>query len=148
MSKINCFKDDYYFLSNFYHAPVTYDGITYRSSEGAYQAQKTKTKEERYAFSNLNSPNAKRLGQEIDIRQDWDKVRIYHMTAIVRLKFMQNPELAQMLLDTGYATLIEGNTWGDHFWGQVDGEGENHLGLILMQVREEIREFRRLQQGM
>ena len=36
--------------------------------------------------------------------------------------------------------LIEGNDWGDTFWGMTDGEGENHLGKILMRVRAELRE--------
>ena len=63
------------------------------------------------------------------------------MTGIVRDKFTRNPELKRLLLATGDAVLIEGNTWGDRFWG-VDkrtGKGENHLGLILMDIREELK---------
>ena len=61
------------------------------------------------------------------------------MEEIVRAKFGQNPVLADKLLATGDTLLIEGNTWGDKFWG-VDtrvGQGENHLGKILMKVRAE-----------
>ena len=54
-------------------------------------------------------------------------------------KFMQNPELRDALLATGNSLLIEGNTWGDYFWGKVNGHGENHLGLILMDVREKLK---------
>lgn len=43
------------------------------------------------------------------------------------------------LLATRDRMLIEGNDWGDTFWGMVDGEGENNLGKILMRVREEIK---------
>ena len=62
------------------------------------------------------------------------------MEEIVRAKFTQNEELKRLLLATGDKRLAEGNTWGDTFWG-VDlrsGRGENHLGIILMRVREEL----------
>jgi hypothetical protein len=59
------------------------------------------------------------------------------MTEIIRLKF-QNPGLKAKLLATGNQELIEGNTWGDCYWGVCEGNGQNHLGKILMQVREEL----------
>jgi predicted NAD-dependent protein-ADP-ribosyltransferase YbiA (DUF1768 family) len=61
------------------------------------------------------------------------------MEDVVRAKFSQNPELCDQLLDTGDKTLIEGNHWGDRFWGVCDGVGENHLGQILEKVRTELR---------
>ena len=61
------------------------------------------------------------------------------MKKILYSKFAQNPYLAYGLLATGNEELIEGNTWGDKIWGQVNGEGQNLLGKILMEVREEIR---------
>ena len=61
------------------------------------------------------------------------------MKDIVRAKFSQNEELAKKLLATNDEYLIEGNTWGDRFWGTVNGEGRNQLGIILMQVRDELR---------
>ena len=64
------------------------------------------------------------------------------MKDIVREKFKQNDDLMRMLLiDTGNEELVEGNYWGDSFWG-VDlktNEGENHLGIILMELRDEFR---------
>lgn len=63
------------------------------------------------------------------------------MTLVQRKFSARNPELLRRLLDTGDLTLIEGNHWGDTFWG-VDirtGKGDNHLGMILMQVREQRR---------
>ena len=35
---ISEFKGPYYFLSNFYPAKVTYNGVTYRNAEAAFQA--------------------------------------------------------------------------------------------------------------
>lgn len=74
------------------------------------------------------------------LRPDWEEVKIGIMEEIVRAKFTQNPHLAEKLLATGGQQIAEGNTWGDTCWG-VDsrtGEGENHLGQILMQVRSEL----------
>jgi len=61
------------------------------------------------------------------------------MLDLVRKKF-ENPLLRAMLLATEDAVLVEGNTWNDTFWGVCRGRGENWLGRILMQVREECRQ--------
>lgn len=136
---ISEFRGEYYFLSNFFNAPVEYDGISYLNNEAAFQAQKTKTREERYAFSSLDPSAAKRRGRHVDLRDSWDNIRISIMKDIVKAKFSQNEELAEKLLATGNECLIEGNTWGDCFWGKVNGVGENHLGQILMEIRDELR---------
>ena len=66
---ISEFREEYYFLSNFFiNAPVKYDGISYLNNEAAFQAQKTKTREERYAFSSLDPSAAKRRGRHVDLR--------------------------------------------------------------------------------
>lgn len=88
------------------------------------------------------SDESKRLGRKVDLRTDWDLVKLDVMRRVVRAKFEQHPNLAQYLIDTGDAELIEGNTWHDVYWG-VDlktDEGENHLGKILMALRQEFRE--------
>lgn len=61
------------------------------------------------------------------------------MEALVLLKFAQNSDLRYRLLRTGDAYLEETNNWGDKFWGVCDGEGENHLGKIIMKVRGAIK---------
>ena len=60
------------------------------------------------------------------------------MRDCLRLKF-EIPELREALLNTDNAKLIEGNWWGDKFWGICNGVGENNLGKLLMEVRDEIR---------
>jgi len=60
------------------------------------------------------------------------------MEELLRLKF-ESPELRKLLLETGEHELIEGNNWGDRFWGVVDGVGDNHLGKLLMKIRAELR---------
>ncbi len=135
---INQFRDENYFLSNFYPAKVTFDGITYENNEAAFQAQKCKTRSERLQFAGLDPSAAKKLGRRVSLRPDWEDVKIDLMEQIVKAKF-GNPELQAKLLATGDEYLEEGNTWGDRIWGTVNGQGANNLGKILMRVREDYR---------
>ena len=142
-SVIDSFEGEYDFLSNFYNCPVTYKGITYRNSEAAFQAQKvTDVYTQVRLFTDVTASAAKKAGRHCDLRKDWDDIRVDEMRAIVLQKFLQNPRLEKRLLDTGNATLIEGNWWNDKFWGVCKGEGCNMLGMILMEVREYIRHLR------
>lgn len=134
-------EEPFQFLSNFYEAPVEYGGLTFGNNEAAFQAQKCLTREEKLRFTELPPGKSKHLGRHVPLRPDWEKVKVGIMEEIVRAKFMQNPELAEKLLATGDKVIVEGNTWGDTCWG-VDsrtGQGENHLGKILMKIREELR---------
>lgn len=140
MKQITEFRNEYYFLSNFYEVPVTYEGITYQSNESAFQAQKCMTENEKLQFVKLNASESKHLGRRVHLRPDWEEVKVNIMKDLVRAKFEQNPDLKDKLLATGDAYLIEGNNWGDKIWGQVNGQGRNLLGQILMEVREEIKE--------
>lgn len=140
--KIDHFRGEYAFLSNFWEIPVTYQGLTYGSNEAAFQAQKCMTKEERLPFTEMRPAMSKKAGRRVQLRADWEDVKLSIMEDIVRAKFTQNEDLKQLLLATGDLVLEEGNTWHDTFWG-VDvktQEGENHLGRILMRVRQELRE--------
>ena len=81
---------------------------------------------------------AKRYGKAVSMRPNWDEIKVRVMCEIVEAKFTQNPNLTNMLLATEDAILIEGNTWGDTFWGVCDGKGENNLGKVLMRVRDRL----------
>ena len=138
---ITRFRLAYDFLSNFYPVLITLDGLDYLSAEAAYQAYKCESREDRRAFARISADEAKRLGRKIAIRPDWDVVKLDVMRRVVRAKFEQHPNLAYSLLETDDAQLIEGNSWHDVYWG-VDvrtGEGENHLGRILMDLRREFQ---------
>ena len=136
---IALFDGEYQFLSNFYESEVSYKGLKYQNSESAYQAHKFLDNHE--DFTNLKPMKAKNKARkkEDNIREDWDKVKEGIMLDIVRAKFTQNEELKRLLINTGDAYLVEGNYWGDVYWGMCDGEGDNKLGKILMRVREELR---------
>lgn len=137
---INNFRGKYYFLSNFYSSNVEYEGLTYLNNESAFQSAKLKEVKDREEFCSLDPSTAKRKGRHVKLRDDWEEVKYNIMHDIVYAKFSQNLDLKKKLLATEGEYLEEGNTWGDKIWGTVNGIGENNLGKILMQVREELRE--------
>lgn len=142
------------FLSNYFKCSIEYGGLTYKSAEAAYQAQKCITDEERIPFTHYTPYEAHEAGQKVKLRSDWEKVKLVIMEEIVRAKFVQNKDIASYLHDyligdifaggrriRGEAILEECSRQPDLFWGidEKTGEGENHLGKILMKIREEVR---------
>lgn len=138
---IDEFQGDYEFLSNFYECPVSYNGMNFRNSEAAFQAMKCRTRNEALPFQEYTASKSKRCGRHVTLRSDWEQIKLRVMEEIVRAKFTQNPSLAEKLIATGNADLIEGNTWNDTYWGMdaATKSGANHLGIILMKVRSELQ---------
>jgi ribA/ribD-fused uncharacterized protein len=137
---ITKFAGPYRFLSNFWRVSVHFRGVTYQTSEHAYQASKALHPEDAARIAECPYPHAaKRLARIVEKRPDWEADKVIVMHEILRAKFTQNKELAQRLLSTGCCTLVEGNKWHDTFWGVCDGEGQNVLGRLLMGIREELR---------
>jgi ribA/ribD-fused uncharacterized protein len=133
---------DYRFLSNFEFCPngVEFEGLTYMSSEAAYQSAKIAVVQDRKPFTLLHGKESKQAGRRIEeIRPDWNDVKVDVMHRVLTSKFTRNIGLKNMLIDTGDKYIAEDNYWGDVFWGICNGEGENMLGKLLMQVREELK---------
>lgn len=136
--KIESFSGEHRFLSNFYPSVIEYEGIPYPTVEHAYQAAKSLDKIARNVISVANSPGlAKKMGQILIIRDDWESVKVFIMHELLIKKF-SDPELRSKLMATGTSDLIEGNTWGDTFWGVCRGVGKNKLGTLLMAIRNEL----------
>jgi len=165
---IDSFHDQYEFLSNFYHSPIITIWSAFDKSptviptvEHAYQMEKTKytlswdsehdslTQWPSGAAEILAAATpgkAKRLGRKVKMTQEdlvqFNRNRVAIMGRLLRLKFEYGSELADKLLATQNAYLVEGNNWGDMFWGMCwDGlsfEGEHHLGRLLMEIRAEL----------
>jgi ribA/ribD-fused uncharacterized protein len=138
---IKVFRGRYAFLSNIEPCKVILDGIEYTSVQHAYQAAKTFDIRERQVIEFTFDPReAKCLGKKVKLREDWEAVKEQIMLDLLRQKFRNRTRLRNLLLETGDAHLEEGNRHGDKFWGTVNGEGKNMLGIFLMQVRKELRD--------
>ena len=135
---IDSFKGEHDWLSNFYNCPVHFEGLNFSNTEAAFQAAKTLNMEEREKFVGLSPLIAKRKGRRVELRSDWEAVKIEVMREVLRCKFSQNPDLKAKLIATGDAELIEGNNWNDTFWGVCRDKGRNHLGKLLMELRAEL----------
>ena len=141
--KIDNFRGEYSFLSNFYPCEFEFDGEVWKSSEHAFISRKALDQPELFKrIQQARTPSdAKKLGKSAKLPKDWDVIKLDHMLQILRAKFSQNQKIRQNLIDTWPHDLIEGNTWGDKIWGciKINGEwfGQNNLGKTLMKVRQE-----------
>ncbi len=156
---IDSFEKEHRFLSNFYPVKIVYEGIEYPSVEHAYQAAKANITDTLLTFdkelnkfvdintreriSKIKKPgDAKKIGNLIKIRKDWEAVKLNIMYELLQLKF-KDVSLKWKLVQTKDKILIEGNTWHDNFWGRCTCDkccntGLNNLGKLLMKIRYEI----------
>lgn len=135
-------RDQPYFeFSNFSRHGFEIDGEYWPTVEHYYQAAKFKAKAQREQIRMAGTPReAKNLGRSLTpLRPDWHIIKEQIMLNALRRKF-QNPELKQQLLATGSKTLLEASP-SDHYWGAGKaGDGQNRLGILLMQVRCELHQ--------
>ena len=138
---ISRFQNEYRFLSNFYPCEVFFRQRTFQSAEAAYQSAKTLDLDEILAIQFAETPGkAKQLGRQVkNLVQGWEKNKIQIMETILEIKF-SDPSLSEKLISTHPKQLVEGNSWGDTFWGvdAATGLGQNRLGRILMQERDRL----------
>lgn len=145
MQRIEFYKvsEPYGQFSNFAPFPIELDRKRWPTTEHYFQAQKFPGTPRAEAIRQATSPMiAARMGRsrECPLRPDWEQVKDEIMHRAVLAKFLQYPELQQLLLATGNAEIVE-HTRNDSYWGDGgNGKGLNKLGKILMQVREELRQ--------
>lgn len=135
--------DDFGEFSNFAPYPIELDGLIWPTSEHYFQAQKFEDTHYQQKIRKAHSPwQAAQLGRDRKqkLRRDWESIKVAIMKKAVSAKFNQHPTLRHLLLSTGTARLVE-HTTNDAYWGDGgDGRGQNKLGQILMQVRQELRD--------
>jgi ribA/ribD-fused uncharacterized protein len=138
------FRGENWFLSNFFITPVTFRGIVYPSSENAYMSAKSDDPQWKAycANPNITPADAKENAKYIRLVNDWHILKFIVMEECLRSKF-ENPTLREKLLATGTQNIQEGNWWGDRIWGvdlkENPNIGENHLGRLLMKIRDELK---------
>ena len=131
--------DTYGFFSNFARTPITVRGKTYKTVEHFYQASKCVLEDDFERICSKLAPwEAKYLGGIVNCRADWEEVKEDFMLEGLRAKFTQYPALARLLVSTGTSKLHEDSP-SDEYWGYVGGKGKDRLGVLLMQVREELK---------
>jgi ribA/ribD-fused uncharacterized protein len=135
---IDSFDGEYRFLSNFYPSTLHINGYTFYTVEAAFQACKSEDPKDWTRFQYLNASQAKKEGRKLNLRPDWNDVRISVMRELLQIKFSMKPFTMQ-LVSTLPHELVEGNHWGDTFWGVCKGVGENNLGKLLMEIRAELQ---------
>jgi ribA/ribD-fused uncharacterized protein len=135
---INSFSGEFDFLSNFSPSEVSWAGNLYPTVEHAYQAAKSKDCGVREMFMFYKTPGqAKREGRKIQIREDWEEIKVNVMRTLLIQKF-SDPVLLAKLKATAPHELVEGNWWNDTFWGVCRGTGKNMLGKLLMEIRDNV----------
>lgn len=129
-------------FSNLYRRSMTFEGVTYPTAEHAYQSAKPREDKVREWLLAAPSPSLLAMAAHglyyYNITPGWSQNRRERMRQVVLAKFTQHPDLAEILLSTGSAAIIESPTTDSEVnrrWGIVNGKGTNWLGLILMDVR-------------
>lgn len=136
-ARIDRFGGEYRFLSNFYPCRVIDEGgREHPTVEHAYQCSKATTDEDRERIAAAKHPSkAKRFGQRLTPDATWAERKDEVMRRLLVQKFAPGTEFAARLTATSPAELVEGNVWGDTYWGVCNGVGENRLGRMLMEIR-------------
>lgn len=131
------FRNEYYFLSNFYPCTIKVNGYVFTNAEAAFQAMKCTNELDVIALTKMNGADAKSFGRRISLRSDWNSFRLKAMCYVLTCKFTQNPDLLAKLKQIS-VPIVEDNIWNDKFWGRCNGAGENHLGIILENLKQKL----------
>src|SRR5258708_5030411 len=149
MTEIRFYRADetpYGAFSNLYRREIEFEGTLYATSEHAYQAGKPRKENVRAWL--LAAPTPALLAMAAhglywwDIRSDWSKIKFERMKQVLRAKFTQHADLQELLLSTGQSRLVESTTVDNavnRLWGEVNGQGKNMLGMLLMEPRTQLR---------
>lgn len=133
-------------FSNLYRREIEFEGDRYATSEHAYQAGKARKPEVKAWLMQAPSPALLAMAAHglyyWDVAPGWSKLKFDRMRRVLRCKFSQHDDLRELLLSTGEARLVESATEDNavnRLWGEVNGLGQNMLGVMLMELRQELR---------
>ena len=133
-------------LSNLFRRPMEFEGRVYPTAEHAYQAGKARKDEVREWILSAPTPSLVAMAAHglytWDIVPEWSRTKFDRMRKVLKAKFSQHEDLKKLLLSTGNARLVEAGRTDNavnRTWGEVNGKGQNMLGVLLMEVRDEIR---------
>ncbi|OWU81244.1 hypothetical protein ATO6_24075 [Oceanicola sp. 22II-s10i] len=132
-------------FSNLYRREIVFEGERFATSEHAYQAGKARKPAVKKWLMDAPTPALLAMAAHglyyWDISPGWSKLKFDRMRAVLRAKFTQHEDLCELLLSTGKIRLVESATVDNavnRLWGEVDGKGQNMLGEMLMELRDEL----------
>lgn len=132
-------------FSNLYRRVIEFEGQHYPTSEHAYQAGKPRKPEVKAWLMAAPSPALLAMAAHglyyWDVTPGWSRTKFDRMRRVLRAKFTQHDDLHNLLLSTGTASLVESATVDNpvnRLWGEVNGVGKNMLGVLLMELRNEL----------
>lgn len=122
-----------------------YQGIRYNTVENFYVAMKVEKTNiaERRKIAAMNPYQAKKYGQTIQLRSDWDTLKLEVMKYALHQKFAPGTSWRKKLDATTEDVLVEDNNWHDNYWGACscsrceNKKQYNYLGQMLTQIRNE-----------
>lgn len=133
-------------FSNLYRRTIIFEDFEFSTAEHAYQAGKARKEAVRDWILSAPSPALVAMAAHglytWDIAPNWSKTKFERMRGVLRAKFTQHEDLKQLLLATGDARLVESATVDNavnRLWGEVNGVGKNMLGVLLMEVRADLK---------
>jgi len=137
------YENEFYPFSNFSSFAIEWKGKLYPTSEHAYNSEKFEDEKMKEEIRNSRSAHEAFKHAQANrekYRKDWGEIRLGIMKNILRAKVEQHPYVKKKLLESGDKELIE-DSWRDAFWGWgPDKNGENYLGKLWMEIREEFKE--------
>jgi hypothetical protein len=135
------YENEFYVFSNFSSFKIKWKGELWMTSEHAYHAEKFDDIDiKKQIMDALSAHDAMKIAQnnEESYRKNWNEIKLGVMKEILRAKVEQHPYVKKKLIESADKELIE-NSWRDSYWGWgPDKDGENHLGKLWMEVRDEV----------
>jgi ribA/ribD-fused uncharacterized protein len=133
-------------FSNLFRRPMLFEGKKFPTAEHAYQAAKPKRAKVQEWILNAPTPSLVAMAAHglytWEIASNWSQIKYARMRKVLRAKFSQHQDLSQILLSTGDARIVEVgrvDSPANRTWGEVNGKGKNLLGVLLMEIRTELR---------
>jgi len=133
-------------FSNLYRRPIIFENEEFPTAEHAYQAGKARKANVRAWILSAPSPSLVAMAAHglytWDIVPNWSQIKYDRMRNVLKAKYTQHMDLQELLLSTGAARLVEScrtDNPVNRTWGEVNGKGKNMLGVLLMEIRDELR---------
>jgi ribA/ribD-fused uncharacterized protein len=133
-------------FSNLYRCAIEFEGENFPTAEHAYQAGKASKRSVREWILSAPTPSLVAMAAHglytWDIVPNWSRIKFDRMREVLRAKFTQHEDLRRLLLSTDEKRLVEAGRTDNpvnRLWGEVNGKGANMLGVLLMEIRAELR---------